>query len=79
MAIIAGAHLFVFGVGTRARNHVLAILAANGQLIDTCWFPVTKAGMAHAVARATRLPEQTQGSCGPSNTWPPTAPDSPVP
>ncbi|GAB3812195.1 transposase [Kribbella italica] len=37
-----------------ARNHVLAILAATGQQIDSAGFPTTKAGMARAIAWAAR-------------------------
>lgn len=54
MAIVAHTHPFVIGVDTHARNHVLAILAATGQVIDTGQFPVTAAGMARAVAWAAR-------------------------
>ncbi|MBE1537078.1 IS110 family RNA-guided transposase [Actinomadura algeriensis] len=54
MAIVAHTHPFVVGVDTHARNHVLAILAATGEVIDTGQFPTTAAGMARAIAWAAR-------------------------
>ncbi len=39
---------------THARNHVLAVLAATGEVIDTAQFPTTAAGMARAISWATR-------------------------
>ncbi len=50
MTIVAHAHSFVIGVDTHARNHVLAILAATGEIIDTGQFPTTAAGLARAIA-----------------------------
>lgn len=54
MTIVAHNHRYVIGVDTHARNHVLAILAATGQPIDSAEFPTTKAGMARAIAWAAR-------------------------
>ncbi|EFV93488.1 transposase [Dietzia cinnamea P4] len=54
MTIVAHAHPFVIGVDTHARNHVLAVLAATGEVIDTAQFPTTAAGMARAISWATR-------------------------
>ncbi|BDT92476.1 hypothetical protein IFM12275_24520 [Nocardia sputorum] len=54
MTIVAHNHPYVIGVDTHARNHVLAILAATGQPIDSAEFPTTKAGMARAIAWAAR-------------------------
>lgn len=54
MTIVAHAHPFVIGVDTHARNHVLAILAATGEIIDTGQFPTTAAGLARAIAWAGR-------------------------
>lgn len=54
MTIVAHAHPFVVGVDTHARNHVLAILTATGEAIDTQQFPTTTAGMARAIAWAAR-------------------------
>lgn len=54
MTIVAHAHPFVVGVDTHARNHVLAILAATGEAIDTQQFPTTTAGMNRAIAWAAR-------------------------
>src|SRR5699024_2361469 len=54
MTIVAHAHPFVIGVDTHARNHVLAILAATGAVIDTGQFPTTAAGLARAIAWAGR-------------------------
>src|SRR5699024_12820776 len=54
MTIVAHAHPFVIGVDTHARNHVLAILAATGEVIDTGQFPTTAAGLARAIAWAGR-------------------------
>jgi transposase len=51
---VAHNHPFVIGVDTHARNHVLAILTATGQQLDTAEFPTTKAGMARAMAWAAR-------------------------
>ena len=39
MTIVAHAHPFVIGVDTHARNHVLAILTATGEVLDTGQFP----------------------------------------
>src|SRR5690625_7430041 len=50
MTIVAHAHPFVIGVDTHARNHVLAILAATGEIIDTGQFPTTAAGLARTIA-----------------------------
>ncbi|MEV3927750.1 IS110 family transposase [Actinomadura coerulea] len=54
MAIVAHTHPFVVGVDTHARNHVLAILASTGEVIDAGQFPTTAAGMARAIAWAAR-------------------------
>jgi len=54
VTIVAHNHPYVIGVDTHARNHVLAILAATGQPIDSAEFPTTKAGMARAIAWAAR-------------------------
>lgn len=54
MTIVAHTHPFVVGVDTHARSHALAILAANGEVIDTGQFPATAAGMARAIAWAAR-------------------------
>ena len=44
MTIVAHAHPFVIGVDTHARNHVLAVLAATGEVLDTGQFPATATG-----------------------------------
>jgi transposase len=54
VTIVAHAHPYVIGVDTHARNHVLAILAATGEVIDTDEFPTTAAGMARAISWAAR-------------------------
>jgi transposase len=54
VTVIAHSHPFVIGVDTHARNHVLAIVAATGQHVDTADFPTTKAGMARAIAWMAR-------------------------
>ena len=54
MTIVAHSHSFVIGVDTHARHHVLAVLAGNGQLIDTGSFPTSRAGLARAIAWAGR-------------------------
>jgi transposase len=54
VTIVAHAHPFVVGVDTHARNHVLAVLAATGEAIDSQQFPTTGAGMARAIAWAAR-------------------------
>lgn len=54
MTIVAHAHPFVIGVDTHARNHVLAILSATGQAIDSAQFPTTPTGMARAITWAAR-------------------------
>jgi transposase len=54
VTIVAHSHPFVIGVDTHARNHVLAILTATGQQVDSAKFPTTKAGMARAIAWAAR-------------------------
>ena len=54
MSIVAHVYPFVIGVDTHARNHVLAVLAPDGQLIDTASFPVTKAGIGRAISWAGR-------------------------
>jgi transposase len=61
MTIVAHVHPFVVGVDTHARNHVLTILAATGELIDTGQFPTTSAGMTRAIAWAAR---RTGGELG---------------
>ncbi|MDS1272325.1 IS110 family transposase [Lipingzhangella sp. LS1_29] len=54
MTIVAHNHPFVIGVDTHARTHVLAILTATGQRVDSAEFPTSKAGMARALAWAAR-------------------------
>jgi transposase len=54
VTIVAHSHSFVIGVDTHARHHVLAVLAGNGQLIDTGSFPTSRAGLARAIAWAGR-------------------------
>ena len=54
MTIVAHAHPFVIGVDTHARNHVLAVLAATGEVIDTAQFPTSSGGMARAISWAAR-------------------------
>ncbi|WP_150462045.1 IS110 family transposase, partial [Nesterenkonia ebinurensis] len=54
MTIVAHTHPFVIGVDTHARNHTLALLAANGEVIDTDQFPTTTSGMARAISWAGR-------------------------
>lgn len=49
MSIVAHSRSFVVGVDTHARNHVLAVLAGNGQVIDTASFPASRSGLARAV------------------------------
>src|SRR5699024_4011705 len=50
MTIVAHAHPFVIGGDTHARNHVLAILAATGEIIDTGQFSTPAAGLARTIA-----------------------------
>jgi transposase len=45
---------FVIGVDTHARTHTYAVLAANGEHVDTATFPNTKPGRARAIAWASR-------------------------
>lgn len=54
MSIVAHVHPFVIGVDTHARNHVLAVLTASGEAVDTAQFPTTIAGMARAISWAGR-------------------------
>ena len=54
MTIVAQAHSFVIGVDTHARNHVFAVLAATGEVIDSAQFPNTTAGMVPAMSWVTR-------------------------
>lgn len=57
MTIVAHAHPFVIGVDTHARNHVLAVLAATGEVLDTGQFPATATGMSRAIAWVARRTE----------------------
>ncbi len=61
MTIVAHAHSFVIGVDTHARNHVLAVVASDGRLIDTASFPTSQAGLGRAIAWAAR---RTGGDLG---------------
>jgi transposase len=54
VTIIAQTRSYVIGVDTHARNHVLAVLATTGQMIDTASFPTTQAGMTRAINWAAR-------------------------
>lgn len=54
MTIVAHAYGFVIGVDTHARNHVRAVVAATGEVVDTAQFPTTAAGMARAISWAGR-------------------------
>jgi len=54
VAIVADVYSFVIGVDTHARNHVLTVRAAAGQVVASAQFPVTAAGMARALAWAGR-------------------------
>lgn len=54
MSIVSHVRPFVIGFDTHARNHVLAVLAAGGEAIDTAQFPTTPAGMARAISWAGR-------------------------
>ncbi|MBK8446214.1 MAG: IS110 family transposase [Micropruina sp.] len=54
MTIVAYARQFVIGVDTHARNHVLAVVAGNGQFIDTASFPTSQPGLARAIDWAAR-------------------------
>lgn len=47
--IVAHTHSFVIGVDTHARTHTYAVLAANGEHLDTETFPNTHAGRARAI------------------------------
>ena len=61
MTIVSHSHSFVVGVDTHARKHVLAVLASNGEFIDTASFPTSRAGLARAVDWAGR---RTGGDLG---------------
>ena len=54
VTIVAHKHPFVIEVDTHARTHVLAILTATGQQVDSAQFPTNKAGMACVLTWATR-------------------------
>jgi transposase len=54
MAIVSHTHRFVIGVDTHAREHVLAVVAATGEVLGTAGFPTTRAGLARAVAWGAR-------------------------
>ncbi|MEU7965622.1 IS110 family transposase [Streptomyces sp. NPDC049097] len=47
--IVAHTRSFVIGVDTHARTHTYAVLAANGEHLDTETFPNTPAGRARAI------------------------------
>ncbi|RVU27636.1 IS110 family transposase [Streptomyces antnestii] len=47
--IVAHTRSFVIGVDTHARTHTYAVLAANGEHLDTETFPNTHAGRARAI------------------------------
>ena len=47
--IVADTRSFVIGVDTHARTHTYAVLAANGEHLDTETFPNTHAGRARAI------------------------------
>jgi hypothetical protein len=64
MTVVAQTRSYVIEVATHARNHVLAVLATTGQLIDTASFPTTRAGMARAVDWFTAAPAATSTPCG---------------
>jgi hypothetical protein len=49
MSIVAHAHPFVVGVDTHARNHVYAILASTGELLETREFPTNAGGINRAI------------------------------
>jgi len=61
MTIVAHRSRFVIGADTHARNHVLAVVAATGEVVDTGEFSTTGAGLARAVAWAAR---RTGGDLG---------------
>ncbi|WP_044495952.1 IS110 family transposase [Nesterenkonia massiliensis] len=54
MTILAHSRSFVVGVDTHARNHVYAIVATTGELLDTREFPSTKAGINRAISWTAR-------------------------
>lgn len=54
MTIVAHERRFVIGVDTHARTHTLAILAADGEHIDTAQFPTSPAGISRAIDWAAR-------------------------
>ncbi|MFJ9752977.1 IS110 family RNA-guided transposase [Streptomyces chartreusis] len=59
--IVAHTHSFVIGVDTHARTHTYAVLAANGEHLDTETFPNTHAGRARAISWVGR---RTGGDLG---------------
>ncbi|MGP4013722.1 IS110 family transposase [Streptomyces sp. 4N124] len=59
--IVAHAHSFVIGVDTHAKTHTYAVLAANGEHLDTETFPNTHAGRARAISWVGR---RTGGDLG---------------
>lgn len=54
MATVAHSYPFVVGVDTHARTHTYAVLAANGEHVDTSSFPNTRPGRSRAIAWAAR-------------------------
>ncbi|WP_372697285.1 IS110 family transposase [Arthrobacter sp. JSM 101049] len=61
MTTVANSSPFVIGVDTHARTHTYAVLAANGEHLDTRAFPNTHAGKSRAIAWAAR---RTGGDLG---------------
>ena len=54
MTTFAHSRPFVIGVDTHARTHTYALLAANGEHLDSQTFPNTQAGRARAISWAAR-------------------------
>lgn len=53
--IVAHQYSFVIGVDSHAKTHTYAVLAANGEHLETAAFPNTRASRARAIAWAGRL------------------------
>ena len=63
MSIVAQTYRFVVGDDAHARNYALAIIACpNGEIIDEGQFPATAAGLARAVAWASRRTDADMAS-----------------
>lgn len=54
MPLVSRTHRHIIGVDTHARKHVYAVVAANGELLDTRDFPTSLKGIGRAVAWVQR-------------------------